>query len=60
MTPHESALVAAIRTLRQAYDTLGILSEHPAFADDAVEFNRGGVGYEARRAIERVIYGSAP
>lgn len=57
-TAIERAARARLAALRQAYDALGILSEDPAFADDAPEFNRGGVGYEARRAIERIIYGS--
>ena len=49
------ALRAAVRVLRQAYDTLREFSEvHPAFEGDAPEFNKGGIGYEAMRAIERV------
>lgn len=28
------------------------LSEHPAFADTAPEFNKGGCGYEAAQAIK--------
>ncbi len=45
----------ALHALRQAHATLGELAKNPAFADDAPEFNEGGIGYEARRAIERFL-----
>ena len=42
-------------TLVLAKDTLLELARHPAFADDAPEFNRGGGGYDAIRAIEKAL-----
>jgi len=38
-----------------AYDALLDLSDHPAFADDAPEFNKGGVGYEACTVLRKVL-----
>jgi hypothetical protein len=38
-----------------ALDALKDLAEHHAFAGDAPEFNRGGVGYEAGTQIERLM-----
>jgi hypothetical protein len=38
-----------------ASDTFRELAEHPAFADNAPEFNEGGCGYEAHRAVEKAI-----
>jgi len=44
-------LLAALKQCRQAL--LHICHECPAFADDAPEFNEGGIGYEAcGKAIE--------
>ena len=38
-----------------ARDALRELSQHPEFADNAAEFNEGGIGYEACRALDREI-----
>ena len=44
-----------ISTLVLARDTLDELARHPAFADDAPEFNAGGIGYETIRAIGKAL-----
>lgn len=43
--------------LRVAAEALATLAAHPAFEDDAPEFNVGGVGYEALKTIRAVIMG---
>ena len=35
--------------------TLAELAQHPAFAGDAPEFNKGGIGYEAGQKLCSVI-----
>jgi hypothetical protein len=45
----------ALRLLQDTLDALQELSQHPAFADDAPEFNEGGVGYETCRNLREAI-----
>jgi hypothetical protein len=59
MTGEAGRLFAAapelLSALKQCREALLALSEDPAFEDDAPEFNKGGVGYEACRvAIETI------
>ena len=46
--------------LLKAKEALRELSKHPAFSDNAPEFNKGGVGYEAIRIIDRTIFTVPP
>lgn len=52
-------LIAAAPKLLEAcehtLDTLLSLAEHPAFADNAAEFNRGGYAYESCELLESAI-----
>lgn len=48
----EGRLLAAARQAREA---LIELAHHPAFEDNAPEFNEGGVGWEATAALRRVL-----
>lgn len=34
---------------------LSDLAKHPAFADDAPEFNAGGIGYETKKSIRALL-----
>lgn len=45
-----------LAALNQAKLALWELSDHPAFADQAPEFNEGGVGYEALKVIREALY----
>ncbi len=44
-----------VEALRVCQGALHDLSEHPAFADDAPEFNRGGIGYVASQTARAAI-----
>ena len=52
MTTNEKTMLSA---LEFAADTLQTLCNHPAFADDAPEFNEGGVGYIAFKLVREAI-----
>ena len=45
-------LLAALRQCREA---LLVLAEHPAFEDDAPEFNEGGIGHTASGAAVELL-----
>lgn len=55
----ENKEVKTISTERQAlvqcFETLKELAKHPAFEDDAPEFNEGGIGYEACEAAREAL-----
>lgn len=42
-----------VRKINMAIDALKTLAEHPAFADDAPEFNEGGIGYETLKELRK-------
>lgn len=44
-----------LKTCDNALMTLRSLAEHPAFADQALEFNRGGFAYESCELLESVL-----
>lgn len=48
-----------LTALEFASDALQTLCNHPAFADDAPEFNEGGVGYIASKLVNEAIRISA-
>lgn len=52
MTTNEKLMLTA---LKFAADALQSLCNHPAFADDAPEFNEGGVGYMASEMVHEAI-----
>lgn len=58
---HEAnaCLIAAAPTMYEAltacWEALRELAKHPAFEDDAPEFNEGGVGYEAAEVARAAI-----
>ena len=45
----------ALRLLQDTLDALIELSRHPAFEDDAPEFNEGGIGHEACRKLREAL-----
>ena len=51
-----------LTAIQRALDALQELAEHPAFADDAPEYNEGGIGYETcdtlRSVLDRAGYAS--
>ena len=55
----DARLIAAAPDLLAAAEaarlTLAELAQHPAFAGDAPEFNKGGIGYEAGQKLCSVI-----
>lgn len=53
MTTREKELTIG---LGQAYQALRLLAAHPAFENDAPEFNEGGIGYEACQACRTALW----
>lgn len=51
----EEKLKRMLDTLFVCYHALQELARHEAFADDAPEFNMGGIGYEACEAFQELI-----
>jgi hypothetical protein len=45
----------ATTALIQCFEALKELAQHEAFADDAPEFNEGGIGYEACETAREVL-----
>ena len=48
-------IVNMLETLETVRECLITLACHPAFEGDAVEFNEGGIGYEASTAVRTIL-----
>ena len=49
--------VIGVTILHETLEALIELSRHPAFEDDAPEFNEGGIGHEACRKLREFLNG---